>query len=167
MLINLQAEDKLDSKHVENCASGIISNSTENCAKQTKGIDILKKRVSKELKTGNVSKSFAKNDIVKLANAKEELVQLQKMALQVDTQVKERNNNTQTEILQTELEISKEKLNIIKLDIQTKERNDNTQREILQTELGISKEKLKLIKLDVQLKEWEVEVKKQQFTKLL
>lgn len=105
---------------MKNCASEIISNS-ENCTKHTKGVDILRKRVSSELKTENVLKSFVKNDIVNLANAKEELVQLQKMALEVDIQTKEGNNNTQKEILQTELEISKEKLKLIKLEIQLKE----------------------------------------------
>lgn len=101
-------------------ALGIASNSTENCTKQTKGIDILRKKVSKELKVGNI-KSFVKNDIANLANAKEELVQLQKMALETDIQIKENNNDTQKEILKTELEISKEKLKLIKLDIQLKE----------------------------------------------
>lgn len=104
---------------MKNCVSEIISNS-ENCTKHTKGVDILRKRVSSELKTENVSKSFVKSDNVNLANAKE-LVQLQKMALEVDIQTKEGNNNMQKEILQTELEISKGKLKLIKLEIQLKE----------------------------------------------
>lgn len=118
--------------------SRTTSNSTEKCTKSAKtGVDILRKKVSKELKTenGNASKSIIKTDIINLANAKEELVQLQKTALETDIQIKERNNNTQEEILQIELEISKEKL--------------------------------KFVKLEIQLKELEVEIKKQQLTRLL
>lgn len=107
---------------MENFAPKIISNlTTKSKTKQAKDFNILKTRVSKELNTGNVSKSFAKHDIVKLANEKEELVQLQKTALEFDIQIKERNSNTQEEILQTELKISKEKLRLIKLDVQLKE----------------------------------------------
>ncbi|XP_067206725.1 kinesin-related protein 4-like [Linepithema humile] len=128
----------LDLKNVKKYVSRTTSNSTEKCTKSAKtGVDILRKKVSKELKTenGNASKSIIKTDIINLANAKEELVQLQKTALETDIQIKERNNNTQEEILQIELEISKEKL--------------------------------KFVKLEIQLKELEVEIKKQQLTRLL
>lgn len=113
-------ESVLDLKNVKKYVSKTTSNSTEKCAKSAKtGVDILRKKVSKELKTenGNASKSIIKTDIINLANAKEELVQLQKAALETDIQIKERNNNTQEEILQIELEISKEKLKFVKLEI--------------------------------------------------
>ncbi|XP_067204272.1 myb/SANT-like DNA-binding domain-containing protein 4 isoform X1 [Linepithema humile] len=109
------AEDILDSKDLENCASRIISNSTEN-----------------------VLKSVANNDIVTSVNAKEELVQLQKTALEIDIRIKEENNNTQKEILRTELEIRKGKLKLINLDIQLKE-----------LEVEIKKLQLKAIRAEI------------------
>nr|XP_012218227.1 PREDICTED: fibrinogen silencer-binding protein-like [Linepithema humile] len=113
--VNDEAEDILDSKDLENCASRIISNSTEN-----------------------VLKSVANNDIVTSVNAKEELVQLQKTALEIDIRIKEENNNTQKEILRTELEIRKGKLKLINLDIQLKE-----------LEVEIKKLQLKAIRAEI------------------
>lgn len=57
-----------------------------------KAKDVLKKEVSKEFKI-DVSKSFEKNNIVQLAIAKEEFVQLQKAALELEMRTKEEHNN--------------------------------------------------------------------------
>ncbi|KAL0110764.1 hypothetical protein PUN28_014017 [Cardiocondyla obscurior] len=111
-----------DNNEVKKLKKKILSETNTLSAKQSqKTKDLLKKKISKELKVQNISKQIEKNNIVQLATAKEEFVQLQKTPLELDTRIKEEHNDTQKEILKTELEISREKLKLIKLDVQLKE----------------------------------------------
>ncbi|XP_070521824.1 uncharacterized protein MCAP_0864-like [Cardiocondyla obscurior] len=119
---NVELVLKDDENVLSEVKKKILSETNTLSAKQSqKTKDLLKKKISKELKVQNISKQIEKNNIVQLATAKEEFVQLQKTPLELDTRIKEEHNDTQKEILKTELEISREKLKLIKLDVQLKE----------------------------------------------